>query len=435
VAKALFTTHTDLFQLLAPPPSSCNALSPSLGCPAGCDYCRDGVCVVHARGRAIFGKFITCPPEASNMPCLVLCDTLSCDSLDLQCTSNVRCDFACVEPADCSWVAISCPNPLVPCRAHCEKRSSSRRDMYHFGLDSSITGVCSNASEGMCRFVYHCVPGISCYYDACSDIGCEGGTPVLERTPAGAKKCSCKCPAGLVAVYNTWGEATCITSEQDPSCSCLDPGKVCIAGKCICSGARDGPFCENSAFTRVFFNIVTAHQSYFPFLAMESCPQLTPPTTLCPADCTECDTKYQVCRIIDPDQNFSCPVGWNCIIKCYDKECNGIVGSCTNGAGPCDWYCFGNRSCLMATMVCSTLHPCRSHCSTQDPARHQVLANHVCLPGASGLESCDCKTSCLLQVDVQNPCYLNQTRALRACFVPAAELSLLSPRHRNRNPG
>lgn len=169
-------------------------------------------------------------------------------SLDLACTSSVACDFACVEPADCTWIVVICTDPNVPCRLHCDAREPSRRAIYNFGYDYNLPrGPCGLGDVGVCEATTICVPGVNCWFDKCADLGCEGGIPRLKTNAEGDQKCSCQCPPGRDAVMNTWGEATCIASDQDSTCTCLDASQVCVGGVCLCSGPKNGTSCENSA--------------------------------------------------------------------------------------------------------------------------------------------------------------------------------------------
>lgn len=148
------------------------------------------------------------------------------------------------------------------------------------------------------------------------------------------------------------------------------------------------------------------------FTAIVGCSADFPAANSCPSQCTSCNKDNAICTIMNPTLSFNCPVGFKCIIKCYEGACAAVTGTCANGAGPCDWYCFGNASCALATMVCSTNYPCRSHCTSQDPASNQIIREHKCLPAAGGLESCDCNSNCLIQKDIKTPCFIDPPSTL-----------------------
>ncbi|MEZ4442398.1 MAG: hypothetical protein R3B72_25110 [Polyangiaceae bacterium] len=97
---------------------ACNETpAPPSTCPAGCDDCDMGTCVLQCLGNAC-GATVTCPMGA---PCRVECiDADSCKNATIQCPAGFRCDVRCSDVNHaCQGTAVTC-DPDAPCRMECQ---------------------------------------------------------------------------------------------------------------------------------------------------------------------------------------------------------------------------------------------------------------------------------------------------------------------------
>jgi len=116
-------------------------------CPAVCDSCAAGVCIVECGGSSDCAARVVCPP---GLPCRVRCDGNSSCAGGVDCRAATVCDIECVANGACQGM-ITCGDGA--CRVTCTLNSTCTG-----GVD--CRGAC--ACDVMCAGVGACVPEALC---------------------------------------------------------------------------------------------------------------------------------------------------------------------------------------------------------------------------------------------------------------------------------
>lgn len=142
-------------------------------CPAACDTCQDGTCIITCDGDGSCADGVVCP---AGLPCQVVCTgTASCAG-EIDCTAATECEIACLGSTSCGG-DITCG--LGACLIRC-----TAGDTCAGALDCSASCACETecTGPGACAGDTTCPPGMP---GLCSgNDTCTSGPGQCDDCPA-----------------------------------------------------------------------------------------------------------------------------------------------------------------------------------------------------------------------------------------------------------